>query len=111
MPEQETEPAWSLSALRDRALIGVMVYSFARIGAVLGMNVEDYYQQGKRYWLRLHEKGGKEHAVPVHHKAETENIRRYGLSGCRRFAHNWDSGAFEAGRLDRSEAYRCCSRR
>jgi len=56
--------------LRDRALIGVMVYSFARIGAVVGMNVEDYWQNGKRWWLRLHEKGGKHHEVPVHHNAE-----------------------------------------
>ena len=59
-----------LSGLRDRALIGVMVYSFARVSAVVGMNVEDYYQQGKRWWLRLHEKGGKHHEVPAHHKAE-----------------------------------------
>ena len=59
-----------MSGLRDRAIIGVMVYSFARIGAVLAMNVEDYFQQGKRWFLRLHEKGGKLHQVPVHHKAE-----------------------------------------
>jgi integrase len=26
-------------------------------------------QQGKRCWLRLHEKGGKEHDVPAHHTA------------------------------------------
>ena len=57
-----------LAELRDRALIGVMVYSFARVSAVVGMNVEDYYQQGKRCWLRLHEKGGKHHEVPAHHK-------------------------------------------
>jgi hypothetical protein len=57
----------SLIGLRDRALIGTMVYSFARIGAVLGMKVEDYYPQGKRWWLRLHEKGGKRHDVPCHH--------------------------------------------
>jgi integrase/recombinase XerD len=60
----------TLLGLRDRALIGVMVYSFARIGAVTGLNVEDYYQNGKRWWLRLHEKGGRFHEVPVHHKAE-----------------------------------------
>ncbi|HEV2717171.1 MAG TPA: site-specific integrase [Terriglobales bacterium] len=48
-----------LSGLRDRALIGVMVFSFGRVSAVAGMNVEDYYQQGKRWWLRLHEKGMK----------------------------------------------------
>ena len=47
-----------------------MVYSFARVSAVVGMNVEDYYQQGKRCWLRLQEKGGKQHEVPAHHKAE-----------------------------------------
>jgi len=56
--------------LRDRALIATMFFSFARIGAVLGMQVEDYFQKGKRYWLRLHEKGGKYHEVPTHHKAE-----------------------------------------
>src|ERR1051326_6753748 len=55
--------------LRDRALIGLMCYSFARVSAVVGMNVEDYYQQGKRSWIRLHEKGGKFHEVPAHHNA------------------------------------------
>jgi site-specific recombinase XerD len=55
---------------RDRALIAVMCYSFARVSAVAGMNVEDYYQQGKRSWFRLHEKGGKFHEVPAHHNAE-----------------------------------------
>jgi site-specific recombinase XerD len=56
--------------LRDRALIGLMIFSFARIGAVTKMQVKDYYQNGKRYWIRLHEKGGKFHEVPVHHTAE-----------------------------------------
>jgi integrase/recombinase XerD len=58
-----------LAVPRDRALIGVMVYSFARVGAVIGMRVKDYYPQGKRWWFRLHEKGGKRHDVPAHHKA------------------------------------------
>ena len=60
----------TLPGLRDRALLAVMVYSFARVSAVVGMRVADYYQQGKRWWRRLQEKGGKHHAVPVHHKAE-----------------------------------------
>ena len=55
---------------RDRALIALMVYSFARISAVVGMNVEDFYPNGKRFWIRLHEKGGKVHEVPAHHNAE-----------------------------------------
>lgn len=58
--------------LRDRALIGVMIYSFARVSAAIRMNVEDYYPQGRRMWFRLHEKGGKHHEVPAHHKAETQ---------------------------------------
>jgi integrase len=57
------EPA--LVGLRDRALIAVMVYSFARINAVLEMRVCDYFVQGRRGWVRLHEKGGKEHEVPA----------------------------------------------
>jgi hypothetical protein len=32
--------------------------------------VEDYYQNGKRCWIRLHEKGGKFREVPAHHNAE-----------------------------------------
>lgn len=56
--------------LRDRALIAVMVFSFARVSAVVGMRVGDYYRNGRRSWLRLHEKGGKFHEVPAHHKAE-----------------------------------------
>jgi integrase/recombinase XerD len=48
--------ATTLVGLRDRALIGVMIYSFARIGAVVAMRVEDYYPGGKRWWVRLHEK-------------------------------------------------------
>ncbi len=52
---------------RDRAIIATLLYSFARVGAVVGMNLEDYYHMGKRSHLRLHEKGGKFHQVPVHH--------------------------------------------
>lgn len=56
--------------LRDRALIGVLVYAFARVGAAVKMNVEDYFPQGKRWWFQLHEKGGKLHKMPAHHRAE-----------------------------------------
>ena len=62
----------SLVGLRDRALIGAMVYTFARVNAVLKMKVRDYFVQGRRGWVRLHEKGGKEHEVPCHH-----NLERY----------------------------------
>ena len=59
----------ALAGFRDRALLSVMLYSFARVSAVLGMRRQDYFGQGSRGWLRLHEKGGKWHDVPAHHRA------------------------------------------
>jgi site-specific recombinase XerD len=55
------------AGLRDRALISLMVYSFARVGAALAMKAEDVYVQNRRLWVRLHEKGGKRHEMPCHH--------------------------------------------
>ena len=60
-----------LSGLRDRALIAVMVFSFSRVSATVSLKGEDYYQDGKRWWFRFREKGGKQHHVPAHHTAET----------------------------------------
>ena len=56
--------------LRDRALIAVMAFTFARVSAVVGLHVEDYYPQSKRWWLRLREKNGKVNHMPCHHKLE-----------------------------------------
>lgn len=56
----------TIIGLRDRALIAVMAYTFARVGAALGMRVEDYYTEGRQRWFRLHEKGGRLHCVPAH---------------------------------------------
>ncbi|HEF4763169.1 TPA: tyrosine-type recombinase/integrase [Pseudomonas putida] len=58
------------AGLRDRALIALMVFSFARIGAALSMKVEDVYTQHRRLWVRLREKGGKQHVMPCHHLLE-----------------------------------------
>jgi len=74
----------ALIGLRDGALIGVMVYTFARVNAVLQMEVRDYFVQGRRGWVRLHEKGGKEHEVPCHHSLEQyldEYIAAAGTAG------------------------------
>ena len=60
----------TIIGLRDRALIGAMVYSFARISAAVAMKVEDYFQAGKRWKFRLMEKGGKYNEVFAHHNAE-----------------------------------------
>ncbi len=66
--------------LRDRALIGLMVFSFARVGAALGMAVEDAYVSQRRLWVRLHEKGGKRHEMPCHHSLEAY-LHAY-IDGC-----------------------------
>ena len=66
--------------LRDRALIGLMVYSFARVGAAVGMKVEDVFVQNRRLWVRLHEKGGKRHEMPCHHNLEVY-LHAY-IDGC-----------------------------
>src|SRR3546814_91769 len=68
------------AGLRDRALIGLMVYSFARIGAALSMRVEDVFMQNRRLWVRLHEKGGKQHEMPCHHNLE-DYLTAY-IDGC-----------------------------
>lgn len=62
--------AETLIGLRDRALIATMVYTFGRVGAGVKMKVEDVYVQGRRTWVRLHEKGGKLHDMPAHHRLD-----------------------------------------
>lgn len=56
--------------LRDRALISLMVLTFARVSAAVGMEVDDYYLRGRRRWVRLHEKNGRLHHVPAHTRLE-----------------------------------------
>jgi site-specific recombinase XerD len=69
-------PTDTVRALRDRALIATLTYSFARITAALRMKVEDLRPQGAGWRIQLHEKGGKEHAMPCHH-ALAEALRAY----------------------------------
>ena len=59
----------TLTGRRDRALVSVMLYSFARVSAVIAMRKQDYFRQERHGWLRLHEKGGTRHDVPAHHRA------------------------------------------
>jgi site-specific recombinase XerD len=59
-----------IAGLRDKALIALMLYTFARVGAAVAVNVDDVYQNGRRWWVRLKEKGGRIHEMPFHHSAE-----------------------------------------
>ncbi|NJR43936.1 tyrosine-type recombinase/integrase [bacterium] len=61
---------------RDRAILAVMTFSFARVGAVVKLRVRDYYRQGAQAWFLLREKGGRDNKVPVHHEAASY-VERY----------------------------------
>lgn len=73
----------TIIGLRDRALIAVMIYSFARVSAAVSMRVEDYSQAGKRWKLRFMEKGGKYNEVFAHHNAEAYLDAYLDLAGIR----------------------------
>ena len=63
--------AATLIGKRDRAMIGTMAYSFARISAVTALKVGHVFHQKRRLWLRLTDKGGKRKDIPCHHHLET----------------------------------------
>ncbi|HKG99970.1 MAG TPA: tyrosine-type recombinase/integrase, partial [Bradyrhizobium sp.] len=105
----------TLVGLRDRALISVMTFAFARISAVIAMRVEDYYPQGKRWWVRLHEKGGKRHEMPAHHNLDayiaSAGIRDAGKSPLFRSATPFRSGRLTDKPMHRVDAYCMIQRR
>ena len=108
----------TLIGLRDRALIAVMTFALARVGAVVAMRVEDYFANGKRWWVRLHEKGGKRHEMPAHHKLEAfldayieaAEIGDEGKSPLFRSAAR-RTGKLTATAMNRIDAYRMIQRR
>ncbi len=62
--------------LRDRALIGCLIYTAARAGAVAGLRLKDFTHDGTQYSLRFAEKGGKQREIPVRHDLE-RYLREY----------------------------------
>lgn len=112
----------TLIGLRDRALIGLMVYSFSRVGAAIDMKVEDVIQRQRRLWVRLQEKGGKEHEMPCHHTLETYLDEWLDASGLRnepkaplfptmRRGTGRGSGELTRARMAQSDAYLMMRRR
>ena len=100
--------------LRDRALIAMMIYTFGRVGAVIKMRIEDYYTQGRRGWVRLHEKGGKRHEMPCNHNLDAyiaaagikEDMKGYLFRTAK-----GKTGAFTSNPLAQSNVYRMIRRR
>jgi len=62
--DSNDSPTPHVVGLRDRALIALMTFSFARVGAVTGMKVDDYFQNGKRWFVRLHERAASTTSCP-----------------------------------------------
>ena len=58
--------------LRDRAIIAVLIYTAARIGAVSRLRMRDFYDAGDQHCLRFLDKGGKSREIPVRH-----DLRRF----------------------------------
>ena len=56
--------------LRDRAVLAVLVYTAARVGAVAKLTVKILVHDGSQYTLRFSEKGGKSREIPVRHDLE-----------------------------------------
>jgi integrase/recombinase XerD len=56
--------------LRDRAILGVLAYTGARVGAVAKLRLSDYRDFGENRALRFREKGGREREIPVRHDLE-----------------------------------------
>lgn len=111
-------PTDSLIGLRDRALIATLLFTFSRVSAALAMRVEDYYPVGKRWWVRLHEKGGKHHEMPAHHTLQEyldAYIEAVGIAKDRK-GFLFRSAEGRTGRLTalpmhRADAYRMIGRR
>ena len=53
--------------LRDRAVIAILIYTAARVGAVAKLRRSDFNSVSDQYCLRFHEKGGKVREIPVRH--------------------------------------------
>ena len=59
----------SLLDIRDKSICSTLLYTWARVSALVALKVEDYYRRKGERWLRLQEKRGKIHEVTVHSKA------------------------------------------
>jgi site-specific recombinase XerD len=104
--------------LRDRALIALMAYSFARESAATAMRVEDYFATGKRWWVRLHEKGGKLHETPAHHNLEhylDEYLQAAGILEAKKTplfrSASWHGGVLTVLAMHRVDVWRMIRRR
>jgi integrase/recombinase XerD len=108
----------TIVGLRDRAIISVMTYTFARVSAVTAMKCEDYYHSGSQWRLRLHEKGGKLHEVPAHPRLKEYLDAYIGAAGIARDRKSplfrsarGRTGALTSSAMNRVDVFRMIGRR
>ena len=80
----ETKEVPDLVGLRDKAVLSVLVYTAARVGAVAKLTLQDLRHDGAQYTLRFAEKGGKAREIPVRHDLERlllSYIQAAGITG------------------------------
>jgi integrase/recombinase XerD len=58
-------PTADIVGLRDRAIAAVLIYTAARVGAVAGLTVGCFAQDGTQWSIRFLEKGGKVRDIPA----------------------------------------------
>jgi integrase len=66
----------SIVGLRDRAVVATMIYTAARAGAVARLRLGDFFSDGRQWFLRFEEKGGKVRDIPCRHDLE-EYVQEY----------------------------------
>lgn len=110
-------PCMTQTDYRDRALIGLMVFSFFRVSAALSLSLKDYELRGNQRWIIGEEKGSKRHEMPVHPSLEglvDEYIAFVGMTDLS--TPLFQSGNARGGKLtgrpyDRTSAWRMVRRR
>ncbi|MBS0232503.1 MAG: tyrosine-type recombinase/integrase [Proteobacteria bacterium] len=113
----------TLQDVQDRAVIGLMVFACARVSAVTKLKQTDVWEELGRIHVRLEEKGGKPHQLPLNREAE-RYLRAFlaksseGSAGCDPNPEGWLFRRWNKRRrvltslpLDRLVCYRMVRRR
>jgi site-specific recombinase XerD len=69
--------------LRDRAVVGILIYTAARVGALAKLRLRDFSHNGSQWTLRFEEKGGKSREIPVRHELERFLLEYLDAAGLR----------------------------
>ena len=91
--------------LRDRAVIGTLIYTAVRVGAVARLRLRDFTHEDSQWMLRFEEKGGKSRGIPVRHDLEHFLLEYLDAARLRSDAHGplFRTAAGRSGRLTETQ--------